>query len=201
MGCNTICIRLRKYVYNRFASNIEANSLTFMSYFLVVFSFFEKTTYCCRTRRLSVCLLVRLSSVDIISFQSNWIFNRPIAFKFILIVAYGVVHLRKAWFFEIPIASCKFMQLTILLIVFNKNTFVCTVLTDLLTHFSWTLIYMYVLRSLILFLNCCPNVFIIFLSELVWVLIPSLWLVWHPLYLFTHRQTMVEISTILIIIF
>ena len=29
--------------------------------FLVVFSFFEKTTYCCRARRLSVCPSVRLS--------------------------------------------------------------------------------------------------------------------------------------------
>ena len=38
----------------------------------------------------------------------------------------------------------------------------------------------------LLSLNCCANVFIIFLSELVWVLILSLWLVWHPLYLFTH---------------
>ena len=33
--------------------------------FLVVFSFFEKTTYCCRARRLSV----RLSSVEIFSFR------------------------------------------------------------------------------------------------------------------------------------
>ena len=29
--------------------------------FLVVFSFFEKTTYCCRARRLSVCPSVRPS--------------------------------------------------------------------------------------------------------------------------------------------
>ena len=29
--------------------------------FLVFFSFFEKTTYCCRARRLSVCPSVRLS--------------------------------------------------------------------------------------------------------------------------------------------
>ena len=38
----------------------------------------------------------------------------------------------------------------------------------------------------LLSLNCCANVFIIFLSELELVLILSLWLVWHPLYLFTH---------------
>ena len=45
--------------------------------FLVVFSFFEKTTYCCRSRRLSV----RLSSVEIISFRGSSLSNRPIDLK------------------------------------------------------------------------------------------------------------------------
>ena len=91
-----------------------------MMQFLVVFSFFEKTTYCCRTRRLSVrlsvCPSVRLSvrpSVEIISFRGNSLPNRPIELKIGLNVREGVVHVRKAWFFEILIASCKFMQFAI----------------------------------------------------------------------------------------
>ena len=76
--------------------------------FLVVFSFFEKTTYCCRARRLSVCpsvrlsvcpsvrLSVRLSSVEIISFRGNSLSNRPIDLKIGLNVREGVVHVRKA---------------------------------------------------------------------------------------------------------
>ena len=87
--------------------------------------FFEKTTYCCRTRRLSVCpsvrlsvcpsvrLSVRLSSVEIISFHGISISNRPIDLKIGLDVCKGVVHVLKAWFFEILIASCKFMQFAI----------------------------------------------------------------------------------------
>ena len=67
----------------------------------------------------------------------NLISNRLIDPKIGLNVGYGVVHVRKAWFFVILIASCKFMQLI---------KFVCTVLTDLLTRFCWKLIYMYVLR-------------------------------------------------------
>ena len=92
--------------------------------FLVVFSFFEKTTYCCRTRRLSVRLSVRPSvrpsvrlsvrpSVEIIFFRCNSLPNRPIELKIGLNVREGVVHVRKAWFFEILIASCKFMQFAI----------------------------------------------------------------------------------------
>ena len=77
-------------------------------HFLVVFSFFEKTTYCCRTRRLSV-----RPSVEIISFRGNSLPNRPIELKIGLNVREGVVHVRKAWFFEILIASCKFMQFAI----------------------------------------------------------------------------------------
>ena len=82
-------------------------------WFLVVFSFFEKTTYCCCTRRLSVRLSVR-PSVEIISFRGNSLPNWPIKLKIGLNVREGVVHVRKAWFFEILIASCKFMQLAIL---------------------------------------------------------------------------------------
>ena len=59
--------------------------------FLVVFSFFEKTTYCCRARRLSVRL-----SVEIISFRGNSLPNRPIELKIGLNVREGVVHVRKA---------------------------------------------------------------------------------------------------------
>ena len=71
--------------------------------FLVVFSFFEKTTYCCRARRLSVRLSVRPSvrlsvrpSVEIISFCGNSLPNRPIELKIGLNVREGVVHVRKA---------------------------------------------------------------------------------------------------------
>ena len=75
--------------------------------FLVVFSFFEKTTYCCRARRLSVRPSVRLSvrlsvrpsvrpSVEIISFRGNSLSIRPIYLKIGLNVREGVVHVRKA---------------------------------------------------------------------------------------------------------
>ena len=75
--------------------------------FLVVFSFFEKTTYCCRARRLSVRLSVRPSvrpsvclsvrpSVERISFLGNSLPNRPIELKIGLNVREGVVHVRKA---------------------------------------------------------------------------------------------------------
>ena len=64
--------------------------------------------------RLSVCpsvrLSVRLSSVEIISFHGISISNGPIDLKIGLDVCKGVVHVRKAWFFEILIASCIFMQ-------------------------------------------------------------------------------------------
>ena len=60
-----------------------------------------------------VCPSVRLSSVEIISFHGISISNRPIDLKIGLDVRKGVVHVRKAWFFEILIASCKFMQFAI----------------------------------------------------------------------------------------
>ena len=74
-----------------------------ITWFSVVFSFFEKTTYC-RARR---------PSVEIISFRGNSLSHRPIELKIGLNVREGVVHVRKAWFFEILIASCKFMQFAI----------------------------------------------------------------------------------------
>ena len=60
-----------------------------------------------------VCPSVRLSSVEIISFHGISISNRPIDLKIGLDVRKGVVHVRNAWFFEILIASCKFMQFAI----------------------------------------------------------------------------------------
>ena len=55
--------------------------------FLVVFSFFEKTTYCCRARRLSV-----RTSVEITSFRGISISNWPIDLKMHMNVRKGVVH-------------------------------------------------------------------------------------------------------------
>ena len=82
-----------------YGNNIPGESNSF----LVVFSFFEKTTYCCRARRLSVRLSVRPSvcpsvcpSVEIISFRGNSLPNRPIELKIGLNVREGVVHVRKA---------------------------------------------------------------------------------------------------------
>ena len=53
--------------------------------FLVFLSFLKKTTYCCRSRRLSV----RLSSVEMISFRGNSLSNRPIDLKIGLNVCAG----------------------------------------------------------------------------------------------------------------
>ena len=91
--------------------------------FLVDFFFFRKNYLL-----LSVCRNI--------FFLRNSLSSKPIDLKIGLNVREGVVHVRKAWFFEILIASCKFLQ----------NKFVCTVLTDLLIGFCWKLIYMYVLR-------------------------------------------------------
>ena len=84
--------------------------------FLVVFLFSKKTTYIVVVRDdcPSVCPSVRPSvrpSVEIISFRGNSLSNRPIDLKIGLNVREGVVHVRKAWFFEIRIASCKFFAI------------------------------------------------------------------------------------------
>ena len=129
----------------------------FLVPFLVVFSFFQikppiVVRDVCPSVRPSVCLSlcpsiwlsIRLSSVEIISFCCSWISNRPTDIKFGLNVGYGAVQVWKSWFFKILIASCKFMQFTIFC-----NTFVCMVLTDVITQFWWKLTYMYVLRGCI----------------------------------------------------
>ena len=79
-----------------------------MVLFLVVFSFFEKTTYCWNFR-LSVRPPVR-PSVSIIYFCDHLISNWPFDPKIGLNVGYGVLHVWKAWFFKIRIATCKFLQ-------------------------------------------------------------------------------------------
>ena len=100
------------------------------------FFFFRKNYLllsCATSVRPSVRPSVRLSvrpSVEIISFRGNSLPNRPIELKIGLNVREGVVHVRKAWFFEILIASCKLGNLQ-----FFANKFVCTVLTDLLSQF------------------------------------------------------------------
>ena len=78
--------------------------------FLVVFSFFEKK-YLLLSFATSVRLSARLSSVEIISFRGSSLSNRPIDLKIGLNVRAGVVHVRKAWFFEIRIASCNFFAI------------------------------------------------------------------------------------------
>ena len=68
--------------------------------------------------RLSVRPSVRLSvcpSVEIISFRGNSLSIRPIDLKIGLNVHEGVVHVRKAWFFEIRIASCNFFAIYVVL--------------------------------------------------------------------------------------
>ena len=73
--------------------------------FLVVFFLFRKNYLL-----LSCATSVR-PSVEIISFRGNSLSNRPIDLKIGLNVREGVVHVRKAWFFEIRIASCKFFAI------------------------------------------------------------------------------------------
>ena len=117
MQFNIIFKTIFEYIHDKFCF-VHTCTNTFCKYrkkllasprvhlvFLVVFSFFEKTTYCCRARRLSVrpsvCLSVRLSvrpsvcpSVEIISFRGNSLSNRPIKLKIGLNVREGVVHVR-----------------------------------------------------------------------------------------------------------
>ena len=82
--------------------------------FLVVFSFSKKLPIVVvRDVCPSVRPSVRLSSVEIISFRGISISDRPIDLKIGLDVCKGVVHVRKAWFFEILIASCKLHKFAI----------------------------------------------------------------------------------------
>ena len=88
------------------------NYCQILTLFLIVFFFFRKN-YLLLSYATSVRPSVRLSSVEIISFHGISISKRPIDLKIGLDVRKGVVHGRKAWFFEILIASCKFMQFAI----------------------------------------------------------------------------------------
>ena len=112
--------------------------LTQSGAFLVVF--FSKKLPIVVVR--DVCPSVRLSSVEIFSFRGNSLSSKPIDLKIGLNVREGVVHVRKAWFFEILIAKLQIASIC----NFFANKFVCTVLTDLLTRFCWKLICKYVIR-------------------------------------------------------
>ena len=68
----------------------------------------------CPSVRRAVCPSV-CPSVEIISSRGNSLSNRPIDHKIGLNVHEGVVHVRKAWFFEIRIASCKFFAIYVVL--------------------------------------------------------------------------------------
>ena len=59
-------------------------------------------------------------SVEIISFRGNSLSIRPIDLKIGLNVREGVVHVRKAWFFEIRIASCNFLQFMFFILCLYK---------------------------------------------------------------------------------
>ena len=74
----------------------------------------------CPSVRPSVCPSVR-PSVEIISFRGNSLSIRPIDLKIGLNVREGVVHVRKAWFFEIRIASCNFLQFMLFYFVFIQD--------------------------------------------------------------------------------
>ena len=83
---------------------IPNTTIIYFSIFSIFF-FFRKNYLllsCATSVRPSVC-----PSVEIISFRGNSLSNRPIELKIGLNVREGVVHVRKAWFFEIRIASCK----------------------------------------------------------------------------------------------
>ena len=81
----------------------KINMVRFCDCFLVFF--FEKNYLL-----LSCATSVR-PSVEIISFRGNSLSNRPIYLKIGLNVREVVVHVRKAWFFEIRIASCHFFAI------------------------------------------------------------------------------------------
>ena len=78
--------------------------ISFMGFFSNFFFFRKKYLL------LSFATSVR-PSVEIISFRGNSLANKPIDLKIGLNVRAGVVHVRKAWFFEIRIASSKFFAI------------------------------------------------------------------------------------------
>ena len=97
---------------------------------LLVF-FFEKNTYCCRTRRLPVCLSVCPSVVCRNIFcHGNLISNRPINPKIGLNVGYEVLHVLsyvcKGVIFRN--SNCKLQIYATC--DFFANRFVCTILTN-----------------------------------------------------------------------
>ena len=103
-----LCIFLLSSFNNSKISDKYVNDSPKKNHFQYFFYFFEKTTYYCRARRLSV----RPSVVcgNIFFFCVNSLPSKPIDLKIGLNVREGVVHVRKARFFEILIASGKFMQ-------------------------------------------------------------------------------------------
>ena len=70
--------------------------------FLVVFSFFEKTTYCCRVTLGGDNTYINFvcPAVEIISFRGISISNKPLDLKMSMNVRKGEVHVRKAWVFR-----------------------------------------------------------------------------------------------------
>ena len=66
--------------------------------------------------RPSVC-----PSVSIISFRGTSLSNRPIDLKIGLNVRKGVVHVRKAWFFEIPLQVANFLQFMLQFMQITKD--------------------------------------------------------------------------------
>ena len=93
--------------------------------FLVVFFFTEKTTLCCHSRCLSVRPSVCPSCVEISLERGCNITNKRIDLKFALIIGDRVMHVWKERFFEIRIASCKFMQFILFFVLhgFDKPLF------------------------------------------------------------------------------
>ena len=115
--------------------------------FLVVFSFFEKTTYCCRARRLSVRPAVR-PSVEIISFRGISISNRPIDLKMSMNVRKGVAsacskglvfrnsHCKLQMFCNLCCNSCKLRKISpyFLIIIVRVCQTYCALCTTRVDH-------------------------------------------------------------------
>ena len=107
LGANKLALNISKTKYMVFSSFFFFRK----NYLLLSYATSVRPSVCPSVRP-SVRLSVR-PSVEIISFRGNSLPNRPIELKISLNVREGVVHVRKAWFFEILIASCKFMQFAI----------------------------------------------------------------------------------------